>query len=84
MSIAVQGTTPDTFEIKSATLPLIALVLKSADLGALDSDAHAGQLSGRSDTASPGDIKAGGGKMKPRDWLFFATLRLRTNAQRFF
>src|ERR1043166_7033071 len=35
MSIAVQGTTPDTFEIKSATLPLVALVLKSADLGAL-------------------------------------------------
>ncbi len=35
MTIAVQGTIPDTFEIKSATLPLIALVLKSADLGAL-------------------------------------------------
>ena len=35
MTVAVQGTTPDTFEIKSATLPLIALVLKSADLGAL-------------------------------------------------
>ena len=35
MTIAVQGTTPDTFEIKSATLPLIALVLKSADLDAL-------------------------------------------------
>ncbi len=35
MSIAVQATTPDTFEIKSATLPLVALVLKSADLGAL-------------------------------------------------
>jgi septum site-determining protein MinC len=35
MTIAVQGTTPDTFEIKSATLPLVALVLKSADLGAL-------------------------------------------------
>src|ERR1051326_1337043 len=35
MSIAVQGTTPDTFESKSATLPLVALVLKSADLGAL-------------------------------------------------
>ena len=35
MSIAVQGITPDTFEIKSATLPLVALVLKSADLGAL-------------------------------------------------
>ena len=35
MTIAVQGTTPDTFEIKSATLPLVALVLKSADLDAL-------------------------------------------------
>jgi len=35
MTIAVQGTTPETFEIKSATLPLVALVLKSADLGAL-------------------------------------------------
>ena len=35
MTIAVQGATPDTFEIKSATLPLVALVLKSADLGAL-------------------------------------------------
>ncbi|MFL6565727.1 MAG: septum site-determining protein MinC [Burkholderiales bacterium] len=35
MTIAVQGVTPETFEIKSATLPLIALVLKSADLGAL-------------------------------------------------
>ena len=38
MSIAVQATTPDTFEIKSATLPLVALVLKSADLGALARD----------------------------------------------
>ena len=35
MTVSVQGTTPDTFEIKSATLPLVALVLKSADLGAL-------------------------------------------------
>jgi len=35
MTIAVQGVTPDTFEIKSATLPLVALVLKSADLDAL-------------------------------------------------
>src|SRR5688572_23650018 len=41
MTIAVQGTTPDTFEIKSATLPLIALVLKSADLGALARDLEA-------------------------------------------
>src|SRR5688572_14505341 len=41
MTIAVQGTTPDTFEIKSATLPLLALVLKSADLGALARDLEA-------------------------------------------
>jgi septum site-determining protein MinC len=41
MTIAVQGTTPDTFEIKSATLPLVALVLKSADLGALARDLEA-------------------------------------------
>ena len=38
MTVAVQGTTPGTFEIKSATLPLVALVLKSADLGALARD----------------------------------------------
>jgi septum site-determining protein MinC len=38
MTLAVQGTTPDTFEIKSATLPLVALVLKSADLDALARD----------------------------------------------
>ncbi len=41
MTIAVQATTPDTFEIKSATLPLLALVLKSADLGALARDLEA-------------------------------------------
>ena len=41
MTIAVQGTTSDTFEIKSATLPLVALVLKSADLGALARDLEA-------------------------------------------
>src|SRR5262245_19599635 len=41
MTIAVQGVTPDTFEIKSATLPLVALVLKSADLGALARDLEA-------------------------------------------
>jgi septum site-determining protein MinC len=41
MTIAIQGTTPDTFEIKSATLPLVALVLKSADLGALARDLEA-------------------------------------------
>lgn len=38
MTISVQGTTLDTFEIKSATLPLVALVLKSADLDALARD----------------------------------------------
>jgi septum site-determining protein MinC len=41
MTVAIQGTTPDTFEIKSATLPLIALVLKSPDLGALAHDLEA-------------------------------------------
>ena len=41
MTVAVQGTTPDTFEIKSATLPLVALVLKSPDLGALAHDLEA-------------------------------------------
>jgi septum site-determining protein MinC len=41
MTIAVQGISPDTFEIKSATLPLVALVLKSADLGALARDLEA-------------------------------------------
>jgi septum site-determining protein MinC len=41
MTIAIQGTTPDTFEIKSATLPLVALVLKSADLDALARDLEA-------------------------------------------
>jgi septum site-determining protein MinC len=41
MTVAVQATTPDTFEIKSATLPLVALVLKSADLGALARDLKA-------------------------------------------
>jgi septum site-determining protein MinC len=41
MTVAVQGVTPGTFEIKSATLPLVALVLKSADLGALARDLEA-------------------------------------------
>ena len=41
MTVAVQGTTPDTFEIKSASLPLVALVLKSADLDALARDLEA-------------------------------------------
>jgi septum site-determining protein MinC len=37
-AVQVQGVTPDTFEIKSATLPLVALVLKSPDLDALARD----------------------------------------------
>jgi septum site-determining protein MinC len=41
LTIAVQATTLATFEIKSATLPLLALVLKSADLGALARDLEA-------------------------------------------
>ena len=41
MTVAVQGTTHETFEIKSATLPLVALVLKSPDLGALAHDLEA-------------------------------------------
>ena len=32
MTVAIAGRTPATFEIKSATLPLVALLLKSADL----------------------------------------------------
>jgi septum site-determining protein MinC len=35
MTVAVQATTPATFEIKSANLPLVALLLKSTDLVAL-------------------------------------------------
>src|SRR5262249_61057534 len=62
-----------------------ALDLESVWGGALNSDRHERQLlSGRSDAASPGHVRAGGGSMKPRCWLFFVTLRLRTNAQRFF
>ena len=41
MTVAVQSTTPETFEIKSATLPLVALVLKSPDLAALAHDLEA-------------------------------------------
>jgi septum site-determining protein MinC len=41
MTIAVPATSAATFEIKSATLPLLALVLKSADLGALARDLEA-------------------------------------------
>ncbi len=35
MTVAIPATTPSTFEIKSAHLPLVALLLKSADLGSL-------------------------------------------------
>jgi septum site-determining protein MinC len=35
MSVAVAGRAPATFEIKSATLPLVSLLLKSTDLAAL-------------------------------------------------
>jgi septum site-determining protein MinC len=35
MTVALQATSPATFEIKSANLPLVALLLKSADLVAL-------------------------------------------------
>jgi septum site-determining protein MinC len=35
MTAATQATTPATFEIKSANLPLVALLLKSTDLAAL-------------------------------------------------
>lgn len=36
MSVALAGNTPSTFEIKSASLPLVALLLKSPDLGLLE------------------------------------------------
>lgn len=35
MSVALAGRAPATYEIKSANLPLVALLLKNADLGAL-------------------------------------------------
>jgi septum site-determining protein MinC len=35
MTVATQATTPVTFEIKSANLPLVALLLKSTDLAAV-------------------------------------------------
>ncbi|TAG35948.1 MAG: septum site-determining protein MinC [Polaromonas sp.] len=35
MTVAISATTPTTFEIKSANLPLVALLLKSTDLAAL-------------------------------------------------
>lgn len=40
MSVALAGRAPATFEIKSATLPLVSLLLKSADLPALAADLH--------------------------------------------
>jgi septum site-determining protein MinC len=40
-TVAVAGTAAASFEIKSANLPLIALVLRSADLGALARDIEA-------------------------------------------
>ncbi|HYD77567.1 septum site-determining protein MinC [Ramlibacter sp.] len=42
MSVALAGRTPATFEIKSANLPLVALLLKSANLSSL-----AGELQAR-------------------------------------
>ncbi len=42
MTVALAGRAPATFEIKSANLPLVALLLKSADLAAL-----AGELKAR-------------------------------------
>ena len=46
MTVAIQATTPATFEIKSANLPLVALLLKSTDLAALarELDARFGDI----------------------------------------
>jgi septum site-determining protein MinC len=46
MTVAIQATTPATFEIKSANLPLVALLLKSTDLVALarELDARFGDI----------------------------------------
>lgn len=41
MSVALAGRTPATFEIKSATLPLVALLLKTADLAPLAAELQA-------------------------------------------
>ncbi len=41
MSVALAGRTPATFEIKSATLPLVALLLKSPDLSRLAEELQA-------------------------------------------
>ena len=38
MTVAIAGRAPATFEIKSANLPLVALLLKSTDLAALSDD----------------------------------------------
>ncbi|MGC1173936.1 MAG: septum site-determining protein MinC, partial [Polaromonas sp.] len=38
MTVALPASTPATFEIKSANLPLVALLLKSPDLHALSRD----------------------------------------------
>ncbi|MEJ8835533.1 septum site-determining protein MinC [Ramlibacter sp. AN1133] len=41
MTVALAGRTPATFEIKSANLPLVALLLKSSDLPQLEQELHA-------------------------------------------
>ena len=41
MTVAIAGRAPATFEIKSANLPLVALLLKSADLDTLAQDCRA-------------------------------------------
>ena len=41
MTVALAGRAPATFEIKSATLPLVSLLLKTADLGALATELSA-------------------------------------------
>jgi septum site-determining protein MinC len=41
MTVALAGRAPATFEIKSANLPLVSLLLKSADLGALAAELKA-------------------------------------------
>ena len=38
MTVAIAGRAPATFEIKSANLPLVALLLKSGDLDALSQE----------------------------------------------
>ena len=38
MTVALPASTPTSFEIKSANLPLVALLLKSTDLSALERD----------------------------------------------